>query len=310
MRRKFDVVAVGMINFDINVKNFDPGALNRKVQEVDQIALSFGGDAQNCAATMARLGLKTAICGAVGNDIAGDLCIGYEKSAGIDTSMVCRKPSQSGTAIQLFQTAEAHVLDCNGANRELETCDIPEELYGSSRIVSLHSFFNCGRIGAEFLERAQSAGAVTLADTTSLLPGDGIEDIREALKYLDYFVPSISEAQELTGVSEPARMAEVFMDCGVKNVVIKAGERGCYVRTSDIDAMVAGYPVKNLVDTTGCGDNFVAGFITGLAKDLAVIDCARLANAAGAINAAWLGSNGAVQSYEQLLRFIWENEEK
>lgn len=152
--KKFDVIAVGMINFDINVKYFNPDVLNRKVQEVEQIALSFGGDAQNCAATMARLGLKTAICGAVGNDLAGDLCIAYQKNAGIDTSMIVRKTLQTGTAIQLFETEEAHVVDCCGANHALNTQDIPESLYGAAKIVSLHSFFDCGNLGALFLQRA------------------------------------------------------------------------------------------------------------------------------------------------------------
>lgn len=309
MDKKFDVVAVGMINFDINVKTFRPDGMNRKVQEVDQISLAFGGDAQNCSATMARLGLKTAICGAVGKDIASELCLSYERQAGVDTSMVCRKDVQTGTAIQLFQTAEAHVVDCAGANTGFELADVPDELYGSSRIVSLHSFFGCGKIGADFLKKARDAGAVIVADTTSLLPGDSLADIQDALQHLDYFVPSFAEASELTGETDPEKIADRFMALGARNIAIKMGDQGCFIKAHDVCAMVPGFRVDELVDTTGCGDNFVAGFIAGLVKELPIVECAKLGNAAGAINAMYLGSNGGVRSYEQLLEFIRKNEE-
>lgn len=306
--KRFDVIAVGMINFDINVRLFDPGKLGGKIQEVEQISLGFGGDAQNCSATMSRLGLRTAICGVVGDDIAGDICIAYENKTGIDTSMVGRKPVQTGTAIQLFQTAEAHVVDCAGANREFDLADIPEELYGASRIVSLHSFYGCGRLGAEFLRRAREAGAVTVADTTSLLPGDSFEDIRDSLQYLDYFVPSIAEASSIAGESDPSAIADRFLECGARNVVIKMGADGCFIKNREICRMVKGFKVDNVLDTTGCGDSFVAGFIAGLVKGAPIQECARIANAAGAINATVVGSNGGVKSYAQLMDFIKQSE--
>ena len=306
MKKQYDVIAVGMINFDINVKNFSPEKMDRKVQGVEQIALGFGGDAQNSASTMARLGLKTAICGAVGRDIAGDLCLANEQRVGLDTSFVCRKDVQTGTAIQLFQTAEAHVLDCCGANRVFKESDIPEAVYGASKIVSLHSFFNCGEIGAGFLKKVQACGAITVADTTTPPRGSTLDEIREALAYIDYFLPSYPEASELTNLRDPEEICARLSECGAKNIVLKMGDQGCYLKTADFAGIVNGYTVSSVVDTTGCGDNFVAGFIGGLAKGLPAVECAHLANAAGAINATRLGSNGAVQSFDQLMDFISE----
>ena len=304
MKKRYDVIAVGMINFDINVNTFSVEKMNRKVQNVRQIALGFGGDAQNSASTMSRLGMRTAICGVVGRDIAGDLCLAHEVSAGIDTSLVCRKDIQTGMAIQLFQTAEAHVLNCNGANGTFEEADIPEELYGASKVVSLHSFFDCGNLGAGFLDRAQRAGAITVADTTTPPPGSRISEIRDALAYVDYFLPSFPEASELTGLIEPDEICDCLLSCGVKNVVLKMGDKGCYVKAGNCIGVVPGFDLPEIVDTTGCGDNFVAGFIAGLVRDMPILECARFANAAGAINATELGSNGAVKSFEQVLEFM------
>lgn len=142
------------------------------------------------------------------------------------------------------------------------------------------------------------------------MPGDELEDIRDALQYLDFFIPSLAEAQELTGWMEAEAISEVFKDMGAKNIVIKMGAQGCYLNTEDYSGMTSGYCVESVVDTTGCGDNFVAGFITGLVQDFPTYKCAQLANAAGAINATKLGSNGAVYSYEQLINFIRQNEER
>lgn len=304
MNKSYDVIAVGMINFDINVSTFSPAKMNRKVQDVQQIALGFGGDAQNSASTMSRLGLRTAICGAVGNDIAGDLCLAHEARAGIDTSLVCRKDVQTGTAIQLFQTAEAHVLNCYGANYSFEEADIPEELYGASKVVSLHSFFDCGKIGAGFLKKAQQAGAITVADTTTPPLGSSILEISDALAYVDFFLPSYPEASEITGLKDPEEICNCLMSYGVKNVVMKMGEKGCYVKAGNCNGIVPGFALTEVIDTTGCGDNFVAGFIAGLIRNMSIRECAQFANAAGAINATKLGSNGAVESFKQVENFI------
>jgi sugar/nucleoside kinase (ribokinase family) len=158
-------------------------------------------------------------------------------------------------------------------------------------------------VGAGVLKKAQNSGMITVADTTTLMPGDSMEDIRSALSYLDYFVPSYAEASALSGKNDLPGIAGVFLALGVKNVVIKLGAQGCFINAGLAGKMVKGYNVSHVVDTTGCGDNFVAGFIAGLIKGFSLEECAQLANAAGAINAMQLGSNGAVKSFDQLIRF-------
>lgn len=308
MAEKFDVVNVGMINFDINVKTFDPNGLVNKVTDVDEISLALGGDAQNCAFTLSRLGMRTALVGAVGRDKAGEICVRAEREAGIDTSMICYKDVQTGTAIQLFQTSEAAVLNCSGANASFCLEDIPREFFGSAKIVSLNSFFGCGKIGAEFLRLAQNSGMLTLADTTSLVPGNSLRDIADALPYLDYFVPSYAEASALAGREDPREIAQFFLSMGVKNVAIKLGAQGCLIHSPLEEKIIRGYPVSPVVDTTGCGDNFVAAFLASLVKGYSLEECAKFDNAAGAINATRMGSNGAVQSFEQLIQFRKDRE--
>jgi sugar/nucleoside kinase (ribokinase family) len=111
------------------------------------------------------------------------------------------------------------------------------------------------------------------------------------------------EAKALTGATKPEDQADEFLGYGAANVVIKLGKEGCLIKNRKMSKRVPGFQVE-VIDTTGAGDNFVAGFIMGLSSGLEIEECARLGNAAGAITVQSLGSNGAVQSVEQLRDFI------
>lgn len=308
MDKEFDVVTIGMINFDINVKGFEKDMTNHKLSIVPEISVSMGGDAQNCAMTLGRMGIKTAICGRVGNDMAGTLCIGELARNHVDSSRIKRDPVCTATAINLVQSDEfeSAVLYNEGSNTKFCLEDVPEEIYVKTKVMCLNSFFGCGLIGADLLRKAQDYGVITVADTTTLEPEDKLEDIEDCLPHIDYFLPSYEEAATLTKKTNPEEVANEFLARGVKHMVIKLGADGCLIKTANMTKVIPGYKVK-AVDTTGCGDNFVAGFIAGLTNGLSLEECANLANAAGAINAMQLGSNGAVKSFQQLMDYVEMN---
>lgn len=301
--KAFDVVVNGMINLDVNVANVHCGFLAKKLTNLDQISLSLGGDAQNCALTLARSGYRTAICGRIGNDQAGMICKQGLESSGVDSSFLSISENGTGIAINLVQSGESSVLFREGANREFCLDDIDVSLFTPLTIVSLNSFFCCGLINEEFFIAAKKRGAITVADTNTVLSGNHIAQIANCFPYIDYFIPSYAEAKALTGETYPKEIADIFLDYGVSTVVVKLGEEGCFVKNRKISKKIPGFQVE-VVDTTGAGDNFVAGFIMGLCDGLDVEECATLGNAAGAITVQSLGSNGAVKSLKQLKDFI------
>ena len=78
--------------------------------------------------------------------------------------------------------------------------------------------------------KRQEANKITVMDLTPDNSGKWLETIGESLKYCDYFMPSVLEARGITGLDDPSEMAEALYKLGPKNVVVKAGGRGCYFR--------------------------------------------------------------------------------
>jgi len=117
----------------------------------------------------------------------------------------------------------------------------------------------------------------------------------------------MEEAVMLSGRKDPKEICDVFLEMGAKNVVIKNGEDGCYVHKNG--KLIDTPPYKcNAVDTTGAGDSFCAGFITGLIKGLTIVECGKFANAVGAHCVMEKGATTGIKSYEEIREFMEKNE--
>ncbi len=80
-----------------------------------------------------------------------------------------------------------------------------------------------------------------------------LEDIRHALSYVDYLFPNFEEARLLTGKETLDEIADSFLDCGVKTVVIKTGKRGCFIKRADMKMEVPAVSGITAIDTIGAG---------------------------------------------------------
>ncbi|UCD28884.1 MAG: bifunctional hydroxymethylpyrimidine kinase/phosphomethylpyrimidine kinase, partial [Planctomycetota bacterium] len=143
-----------------------------------------------------------------------------------------------------------------------------------------------GQQTADLLKVARGAGAKTLLDTVYV---DNVSqqlwqaNTYPGLPFLDYFIPSQPEAKAITGLDSPADMARLFQDAGCKNVVIKLDEQGVFCRDADGNQVsVPSYQVQNVVDTTGAGDSWSAGFLAGLHEGMDIGQAALLGNATAA----------------------------
>jgi sugar/nucleoside kinase (ribokinase family) len=149
--------------------------------------------------------------------------------------------------------------------------------------------FMGGEAAARILARARGAGVVTSADL--LAPGDGLLDwIAPALEHLDYLLPNDEQAIALTGEVELEAGCAVLLDRGVGCVAATCGAEGVLPVDSEDARWVPAFEVE-VVDTTGCGDAFSAGFLRGLSLGRDRMDAARLGCAAAALVAQGLGSD-------------------
>ena len=158
------------------------------------------------------------------------------------------------------------------------------------------------------LKRAKEAGAITIADLVLDRADCALAEIGTALSHLDYIVPSIDEARHFSGKSELPDIADAFLAYGVGAVVIKLGAEGAYAKLGAEEYRAPAF-ASRVVDTTGAGDNFMAGFISGLVRGCTLTECLRFGGGTAAISIGQVGATGAIHSLEQVQDFINQSKE-
>ncbi|HXG24757.1 MAG TPA: PfkB family carbohydrate kinase, partial [Chthonomonadales bacterium] len=156
---------------------------------------------------------------------------------------------------------------------------------------------------AEVLREGKRRSMITSLDTVWDATGKWMKTLAPCLPYTDYFMPSLAEAQEITGQREPRDVAQALRDTGVGTVALKLGPEGCYVQTADTELRMPAFSVK-AVDGTGSGDAFDAGFLCGVLHGWDLERTARFANAVGALCVTAIGATAGVRSMEETEAFM------
>ncbi|MBN1657339.1 MAG: sugar kinase [Anaerolineae bacterium] len=277
---------------------------------VDEMALHTGGCALNSATALARLGLPVDVVGKVGADAFGDFLLAEMDRRGIGRAGVQRDPDMgtSATMVMVEPDGERRFVHYIGANARLALDDVDSStLEGASILHVAGALVLPGLDGepmAALLDQARAAGVVTFLDTVWDDTGRWMELLGPSLPHVDYFVPSLAEAQALTGLDDPVDVAQVLLARGVGIVALKMGGDGCLVVTQAGEMWrVPAYKV-DVVDATGAGDAFAAGFIAGVWLGWPLDRTARLANALGALCVTGAGATGNVASLDETLAFM------
>jgi sugar/nucleoside kinase (ribokinase family) len=147
-----------------------------------------------------------------------------------------------------------------------------------------------GEAAARILTYAREHGVVTSADI--LAPGDPgiLEWLAPALPHLDYLLPNDEQVLGFTGEDDLVEACRTLVKLGVGCVAATAGADGAVVVDGDGVTRVPAYPIK-VVDTSGCGDAFSAGFLRGVSLGRDPAAAARLGCAAAALVAQGVGSD-------------------
>jgi len=161
----------------------------------------------------------------------------------------------------------------------------------------------------KFLKKCKEMGKTTFLDVCWDAKGNWGKVLDVCLPYLDFFMPSIDEAIQLAdGETDPEKIADIFMKKGAKNVIIKLGKKGSFLRLSGEEKGNI-YPIvgrEKPVDTTGAGDSFCSGFLAAYARDVEVHECMMIANATGGLCCTAKGATTGIRTYEETLKFLEE----
>jgi sugar/nucleoside kinase (ribokinase family) len=263
----------------------------------------------NTGISLAKLGLRTALMGKAGQDGFGDFVVKVLRTAGLNTEGVVRDPvnNTSATMVMVDKDGERTFIHYIGANGAVRESDINFDLVRKARILHIagHNLMPGfdGPVAARVLQRAQAEGVMTALDTAWDSSGRWLKLIEPCLPYIEVFVPSIEEARQIAGQQEPSDVADFFLKYGIKIVALKMGKQGCYVKTAQEAFSVPIYDAP-VVDATGAGDAFAAGFLAGIAMGWDLKRTAQLGNAVGGLCVGAVGATAGVKSLAETIAFM------
>ena len=255
---------MGMALVDSIIKGFDPEPVSASGFCAQSGSLNVGGEAVNEAVSAARLGMKTGIVCALGEDGAADMILSQLQKDGVDTVGVLRSADHPTPVTTMFVNSDGTRKSITNASHKYNFHpELHVPAFTCSRALILGSLFrapfNDPKIIYSVVSEAKKAGQIVVADTK--LPNFvklSLADIADSLPFVDFITPNEDEAKYYSGKTDPEDMADVFLSYGVKNVVIKLGAKGCFFKNAKTSFFLPAFPIE-AADATGAGDCFVAG---------------------------------------------------
>lgn len=308
-KKENGITVIGAAIIDIMAGPVDPVVFKTGSQPMDTIQMTFGGDALNEAIVLSRLGKKVELITKIGQDDGGKRVLDYLKVHNLSVdSVVVEEGMDTGINIVLFDESGERYFLTNpyGSLRKLSEKDIEPFLEGASEIVSFASMFVSPLLDIPAMERLfqkikSKPSRILTVDLTKAKNGEKLEDLRDVLPWIDFFFTNEEEIAFLTAEEDPAKNAESLLDAGVFCVIIKLGEDGCLISTRDEKYQIPAYKIEKVVDTTGAGDTFVAGFLWALSEGYPLKECGRFACAAASCSVEEIGSAADKISLEKII---------
>jgi ribokinase len=277
--KRFDAVGFGALNVD---KLFKVNEIVCAEEEgfIINCEEACGGSAANTIVGLARLSCKVGFIGKLATDREGKMLIeNFCKESVKTDGIIQARKGRSGTAMGFVDKKGERALYVDpGVNDAIEFNEINREYALQAKFLHLTSF-----VGEKSFE-TQKKLVETLPKSikVSLDPGElyarkGMKTLEPMIRCTFVLMPSLKEIKLLTGTSDYKKGAEVLLEKGVGIVAVKLGSKGCYVTDGKEKHLIEAFKVK-VVDTTGAGDAFCAGFLYGLINDKNLLECGRIGN--------------------------------
>lgn len=310
-----DIITIGSACNDIVLKPIPNTLLEQSAGvRIPEIVSTTGGDALNTALDCVKLGMSAGLIAKVGDDQYAEVIHEHLEKRGVDHSQVMTDPhaETSLSFVCLEPSGEKHVVHTCGANDELGYDDVDFDYVAKAKFIqygsaNVHKKLD-GEGIAKVFRRAKELGLTTSMDVNcNLPPEECYNNIKDVLNYTDIFFPSDYEAEIITnGLKTCEEYEEFFSHYGLKILVVKLGAKGVFVTDFKTRRYLSTFHVDEVLDTTGCGDAFVAAFLTGLSKGWSIWEAAVLGNAVGSMNCQAIGANMGVGTFEETMAYIKE----
>ena len=288
--RDLDLLVVGELNADIVVTDPDPvpvfGQAERLVRDV---RLTLGSSSAITACGAARLGLRVAMVGVVGDDPLGRFVLEALTGRGVDTSG-CRVATgrPTGASVILGNGTDRAILTALGTIADTRATDVPDALLDRARHVHVGSLFLQPRLAVDvpaLFRAARAGGATTSLDPNWDPSGAWNGGFAGALAESDVVLPNAGEALRLTGAADAETAARTLAG-SARIAVVKLGADGALaVERGGPVTRAAARPV-DAVDTTGAGDSFAGTLAARLVAGSTLAEAAASASTAASATVA------------------------
>jgi sugar/nucleoside kinase (ribokinase family) len=297
---EFDLLVLGDCNPDLIVTG-DVEPAYGQVEQIVEANLTIGGSGAIVACGAARLGLRTALIGVVGDDLFGRFMLECLADKGVHVGRCITTSTRStGLSIILARAKDRAILTAPGAINSLTGNDVDRDLLRGSRHVHVSSYYLQSELQRDLVgifDEAHDAGASTSVDPNWDPSSRWDGDLLALLDHTDCFFPNEAEACRITGApSVEAAAAALAQATSV--VAVKEGAKGGLARYGD-DVVRAPALRVDIVDTVGAGDSFVAGFLAGRLRGWSLERCLAVACACGSLSARVPGGTDGQPTMEE-----------
>lgn len=303
---KYDVSVIGLYILDVLGRPVSRIPERGNVDFIEEIRLTVAGTAGGTVIDTAKLGLKSLAVGAVGDDEKADWILLNLQKHGIDTSAMQRLKGvpTSATILNVRANGDRPALHVRGASDHF---DVPASMYDQVFDAPIIHLGGTGLLrkldgpaSVTLLKEAKRRGRIVTFDLIAA-SAETIGIVEPLLPHIDYFMPSIEEARDMSGLQNAEDCASFYLDKGAACCVFTLGGEGAYYAHRDGTRLKSPAYEVRVVDTTGCGDAFDAGFIASLHHKMDVETSLRFAQAAAGLVATGLGSDAGIVSFDDTL---------
>jgi len=300
--REFDVVGYGEVAIDFIIRTERIASLDDKIWAKSYVR-QLGGVTCNFCVGLSRLDRRTAFMGAIGDDQDGkEIRTGLE-SEGVNTSTL-RTMAQGGSPVNYIITAEGGtrliLQSPNMVATQLRPSDITRDTVPGCSV--FHTSAIIPETAAKIASLSKEAGAMISFDLERHVAEMGNERIEPLLKLTDILFTA-SESLRVLGLDESPNSLDKLLERGPKVVILKRGREGVIVITNEEKVAVEAYEVQ-VVDSTGAGDAFAAGFVSGVLDGASWVEAAALGNAVAAMKCTKMGAQAGLPTRGQVEAFV------
>jgi sugar/nucleoside kinase (ribokinase family) len=307
MTKDFDCVCCGSCVADVLCRpvSLETPIGGGRLLQTEPLQVVTGGIVSNAGVAMARLGMKAAAFTYVGRDEWARLIRGRLEAEGMNCVGLLEHPTAatSTTVVLIDPSGERSFAHCVGAPKLMKAGLFLEhlDLFARSRmaLIGYYSLMpNLEGDLTEVLAAIRAKGCKTALDCAG--SGGTMQPLDRLLPHLDVYVPSFNEASHQTGLEDPRAILKLYRDCGAAGLVgVKLGSKGALLSPApgEYIEIPAVPPPGAIVDTTGAGDCFYAGLLTGILRGMDVASAGRLGAAAGACCVTALGATAGIRDF-------------